>query len=81
MKTLLAIWRFYLEGFRGMTTGRVLWAIILVKLFVMFCILKVFFFPNFLRHLPSDSAKGDYVAGELVERALPPGRGEGRDDY
>lgn len=71
MRTLLAIWRFYLEGFRGMTTGRVLWTIILVKLFVMFCILKVFFFPNFLRHLPSDDAKGDFVAGELVERALP----------
>lgn len=75
MKTLLAIWRFYLEGFRGMTTGRVLWAIILVKLFVMFAILKVFFFPNFLRHLPSDEAKGDFVAGELVERAAPANTG------
>ena len=47
--TLLAIWNFYLEGFRSMTLGRTLWLIILVKLFVMFFILKFFFFSDFLR--------------------------------
>ena len=31
-----------------MTWGRVLWAIILIKLFVMFFVLKLFFFPSFL---------------------------------
>lgn len=45
--TLLAIWNFYLEGFRSMTLGRTLWLIILVKLFIMFFILKIFFFPDF----------------------------------
>ena len=43
--TLLTIWNFYLEGFRSMTLGRTLWVIILLKLFVMFFILKMFFFP------------------------------------
>ena len=38
--TLLTIWNFYLEGFRSMTLGRTLWVIILLKLFVMFFILK-----------------------------------------
>lgn len=33
---LLAVWNFYLEGFRSMTLGRTLWVIILLKLFVMF---------------------------------------------
>ena len=31
-----------------MTLGRTLWAIILIKLFIMFAILKVFFFPDLL---------------------------------
>ena len=35
---------FYAEGFRSMTLGRTLWAIILIKLFIMFAILRVFFF-------------------------------------
>ena len=52
--TLLTIWNFYLEGFRSMTLGRTLWVIILLKLFVMFFILKMFFFPDFLRDHPTD---------------------------
>lgn len=58
----------YYDGFRSMTLGRTLWLIIGIKLFIMFAILKVFFFPNFLK----EQAKGDeagYVATELVERA------------
>ena len=39
---------FYVDGFRSMTTGRTLWKIIFVKLFIMFAILKLFFFPNYL---------------------------------
>lgn len=44
--TLLNIWNFYLEGFRSMTLGRTLWLIILVKLFIMFFILKYFSFQT-----------------------------------
>ena len=58
----------YYDGFRNMRLGRTLWAIILIKLFIIFAILKVSFFPNFLK----EQAKGDeagYVATELVERA------------
>lgn len=58
----------YYDGFRNMRLGRTLWVIILIKLFIIFAILKVFFFPNFLK----EQAKGDeagYVATELVERA------------
>ena len=69
--TLLSIWNFYIEGFRSMTLGRTLWLIILVKLFVMFFILKMFFFPNFLGSQPTEADKGDYVVNELIKRALP----------
>ena len=44
--TVLKIWRFYVDGFRGMTLGRTLWFIILVKLFIMFFILRLFFFNS-----------------------------------
>lgn len=47
--TLRCIVRFYAEGFRSMTAlGRTLWIVVLVKLFVMFAVLKLFFFPDFL---------------------------------
>lgn len=69
--TLLSIWNFYLEGFRSMTLGRTLWIIILLKLFVMFFILKLFFFPDFLGDHPTDADKGTYVGNELIQRALP----------
>ena len=36
----------YVGGFREMTVGRKLWAIILVKLAIMFLVFKVFFFPD-----------------------------------
>lgn len=38
----------YADGFRSMTIGRPLWVIIIVKLVVIFAILKVFFFPDIL---------------------------------
>ena len=37
---------FYADGFREMKLGKILWAIIAIKLFIMFAILKVFFFPD-----------------------------------
>jgi hypothetical protein len=41
--------QFYITGFKEMTLGRTLWAIILIKLFILFFILKLFFFPNYLK--------------------------------
>jgi len=40
--------RFYVDGFRQMTVGRTLWAIIIIKLVVIFAVLKLFFFPDIL---------------------------------
>lgn len=61
------IWRFYIDGFKNMTWGRQLWLIILIKLFIMFAIIKVFFFPDFLRG-KTDEEKSDFVSAELVRR-------------
>lgn len=73
MQTIVTrIWHFYLNGFRGMTLGRTLWGIILLKLFIMFAILKVFFFPNFLDSRPEGTTKEEFVAGEMLDRVQTP---------
>ncbi|MDR0581616.1 MAG: DUF4492 domain-containing protein [Prevotellaceae bacterium] len=66
------IFRFYLDGFRNMTVGKTLWLIILIKLFVMFAILKVFFFPDYLGKFDRQSDKQEYVSDELIRRATNP---------
>jgi len=64
---LKRIFLFYYNGFRTMTWGRSLWAIILIKLFIMFVILKVFFFPDILkRDFSSDEERGDHVLEQLT---------------
>jgi hypothetical protein len=53
---------FYIDGFKGMSWGRTLWAIILIKLFIIFFILKLLFFPNYLKKdFNTDKERGDYV--------------------
>ncbi|MDR2914807.1 MAG: DUF4492 domain-containing protein [Tannerella sp.] len=66
------IFRFYLEGFKSMDLGRTLWILILIKLFIMFVILKIFFFPRYLNQFDTNSEKENYVSKELIERALNP---------
>ncbi len=63
-----SVWRFYIEGFRSMTLGKTLWLIILIKLFVMFAILRVFFFKPVLSGLSTEE-KQEAVGQSLVERA------------
>ncbi|MEA1876693.1 MAG: DUF4492 domain-containing protein [Bacteroidota bacterium] len=61
--------RFYLDGFLKMPKwGRYLWLIILLKLFFMFAILKVFLMPDFLKmNFGTDKERGDYVLEQLTE--------------
>ena len=64
---LKRILTFYYDGFRSMTWGRSLWGIILIKLFIMFVILKVFFFPDILKkNFKTDEERGDYVIEQLT---------------
>ncbi len=66
-------WEMYRDGFKNLSkTGRQLWLLVLIKLFIMFAILKAFLFPNFLRQNTdgTDEAKGEYVTEQFVDRAL-----------
>jgi len=38
----------YVDGFRSMTVGRRLWALILIKLAILFLVFRLFFFPDVL---------------------------------
>ena len=63
----LKIWRFSMEGFRSMTLGKTLWAIILIKLFIMFFILRLFFFPNILQQkYDTDEERANQVIENLI---------------
>jgi multidrug efflux pump subunit AcrB len=63
-------YNFYRDGFKNMTLGWTLWAVVLIKLFIMFAILKVFFFPNFLNSkFESEEEKAGFVKTELIDRS------------
>lgn len=52
-----------------MTVGRKLWALILIKLAVIFLVLKLFFFPDILeRDYDSDDARANAVRSSLISR-------------
>lgn len=66
---IVTVFRFYIDGFRGMKLGRVLWLIIIIKLFIMFFVLRVFFFPNFLNSkFDTARQRSDFVGNELIHR-------------
>ena len=67
---LYRVYDLYVDGFKHMRLGKTLWAIILIKLFIIFVVLKIFFFPNFLKQ-HADGDEPGFVANELVERASP----------
>lgn len=65
--SLTHIFDFYRNGFRSMTLGKTLWKIILIKLFIMFAVLKMFFFPDFLHtNFTNDEQRADYVLEQLT---------------
>ena len=70
IKPIAGIYGFYRDGFQEMVLGKKLWAIILIKLFVMFAVLKVFFFPNYLNtKFETQEEKGAYVLDQITAKA------------
>jgi len=60
---------FYLDGFRSMRLGRTLWKIILLKLVVLFAVLKWLFFPDVLKiTYDSDAARAEHVLQRLAQQ-------------
>lgn len=70
ISTITRVFRFYHDGFRNMSWwGRRVWIIILIKLFIMFVILRIFFFQDFLgKRYKSDEQKSEYVLEQLISK-------------
>lgn len=64
-----AVYSFYRDGFRSMTVGKRLWLIIAIKLFVMFAVLKTFYFPNYLNtQFETDADRASHVLEQITVR-------------
>jgi hypothetical protein len=62
VKNINKLYTFYRDGFKEMVIGKKLWKIIFIKLFIMFAILKLFFFPNYLNtKFTTDEEKSNHV--------------------
>ena len=62
------VYDLYRDGFRHMRLGKTLWLIVLVKLFVIFVVLKLFFFPDFIGQHAKEGEEDAFVATQLLER-------------
>lgn len=63
---IISIWKFYAEGFRNMTWGRQLWWLILLKVVILFVLLRGFFFKPVLSG-KSDDERSEYVGAQLID--------------
>jgi uncharacterized membrane protein len=47
--------------------GKRVWIIIIIKVFIMFAILKIFFFPDFLKtKFDNNKQRSEYVRDQLI---------------
>lgn len=65
---LSRIFHLYYDGFRTMTLGKTLWAVILIKLAIIFLVLKLFFFPDFINTNTKNGDKAGFVSKEILNR-------------
>lgn len=65
----VTIFRFYYDGFSSMSWwGKRVWIIIIIKLILIFIVLKIFFFPDFLhRKYKTEKQKSEYVLEQLTK--------------
>lgn len=59
----------YVDGFRHMTWGRKLWVIVVVKLILIFAVLKLFFFPDFIGTHRGNLSASDFVGSQVLPSA------------
>ena len=72
--TTTAVWHFYRDGFRNMTWGRPLVWLILLKVFILFAVLRLFFFKPAMAGLSDEERSrvvGERIAGPPAESPSP----------
>lgn len=56
---------FYADGFRNMTWGRKLWVLVILKVIILFAVLRVVFFRPVMAGM-TDAQKSEKVAEQLL---------------
>lgn len=68
MSKIRKIVTLYTDGFRSMTVGRSLWLMIIIKVVILFAVLKVFFFPDLLGSgYDTDEQRAEAVRSSLTD--------------
>ena len=62
---MIAIYNFYVDGFKNMTWGKQLWWVILLKIIILFLVLRAFFFKPVLAG-KSQEQRIEHVSNELM---------------
>jgi len=69
LATAKRIFNFYIDGFKNMRLGKRLWLIIAVKFFIIFIVIKLLFFPNFLENnFDNDNQRSSYILEQLTQK-------------
>ena len=66
---LSSIWTFYRDSFRNMTWGKPLVWLILLKFFILFAILRVFFFRPAMAGM-TETQKSEQVGEKLTQKPV-----------
>jgi hypothetical protein len=63
-----SLFRFYYDGFRGMSSwGKKAWLIIIIKLIIIFAVLRLFFFPDLLKkNFSTDAERSKYFRNQIL---------------
>ena len=69
MESFSAVWHLYRDGFRNMTWGKPLWGLIILKVIILFAVLRVFFFRPAMSGM-TDEQKSEQVGNHLVEHEM-----------
>jgi len=65
---IVRVWLFYVHGFKDLSSwGRSVWLIILIKVFIMFAVIRLFFMPDVLKkNFPTDEQRSKHVLENLT---------------
>lgn len=66
---ITSIANFYIQGFREMTWGRELWVLIILKIIILFLVLRLFFFKPVLAG-QTEEQKSNFVGDRLTEQLV-----------
>lgn len=63
--TFISVLKFYRDGFRNMTWGKPLWGLIILKVIILFAVLRIFFFKPAMAGMTNEQ-KSEKVGKHLV---------------